>query len=64
MKAIKTIYNIAESIAKVTDREVIRLDIQEYNLKGIKGYSGYLYTETSTYLIRQDGTFEESEVRA
>ena len=58
MESVKRIFNIASSIIGITEEKLERLDIQEYNIGGFNGYSGYLHTDRNVYLIRSDGTFE------
>ncbi|MBR4656529.1 MAG: hypothetical protein IKO68_08200 [Oscillospiraceae bacterium] len=66
MESIKRIYNIAESIAesiaKLMNLQVERIDIQAVHMKlgNINCYAGYMYTaDNEVILIREDGTFEK-----
>ena len=58
MEKVKIIFNVASSIIGVTEETVERIDIQECKLSNAHWYAGYLYTNHSVYLIREDGTFE------
>ena len=61
MKTMKTIYNVAEGLAKAFGVKILRLDIQFSELKDerFSHYCGYLYTtDDRILLIREDASFE------
>ena len=58
---MRTIYNVAEGLAKAFGVEVLRLDIQYCKCKDdrFSHYAGYLYTtDDRILLIREDASVE------
>ena len=59
---MKTILNVAESLAKLNNWKIERLDLRLNKLNGIEFYSAYLDVEDSgkskRILIREKGSFE------
>jgi len=59
---MKTIINVAESLVKLNNWKLERLDLRLNKLPGIEFYSAYLDVKdgdkSKRILIRTDGTFE------
>lgn len=67
-KKMFVVIEVMKSLVSMFGWTVLRFDLQSYNYgNGIEGYAGYLDVEElegRRVIIRSDGSFEYSEVKA